>query len=256
MKAAVGGREAPVSWRGRRGRWPSLVLLCGVLAACASGQTGGPVAAAPAEAAESAWSAQRLPGKRETIYAASNRQGRPCVEAVADRSASLWRRRTSVAVPQLDRIDFSWWVHNLAEGASVAEASRDDAAARVVLAFEGDDERLSLRNRALFDLAEAMTGERPPHSTLMYVWDATAPVGSVIVSSRSDRVRKIVVESGAQRLGQWRDYERDLVGDFRRAFGEEPGPLTGVAYMTDGDNTGSRVRACYGRSRLRGREID
>ena len=45
-------------------------------------------------------------------------------------------------------------------------------------------------------LAEALTGERPPYATLVYVWDATAPVGTVIINPRSDRIRKIVVDSG------------------------------------------------------------
>jgi hypothetical protein len=34
--------------------------------------------------------------------------------------------------------------------------------------------------------------------------------------------------------------------DFRRAFGESPGPLIALAYMTDADNTAGRAEACYG----------
>ena len=45
---------------------------------------------------------------------------------------------------------------------------------------------------------------------------------------------------------QWRDHRRDLVADFRRAFGEDPGPLQAIAVMTDTDNTGSQAEAWYG----------
>jgi len=41
-----------------------------------------------------------------------------------------------------------------------------------------------------------------------------------------------------------------VAADFRRAFGEEPGPLVAIAVMTDSDNTRSRSRAWYGPVRL------
>jgi hypothetical protein len=56
----------------------------------------------------------------------------------------------------------------------------------------------------------------------------------------------VVVESGTARLGRWVDYERDLVADYRAAFGEEPPPLSGIAIMTDTDNTGENALAWYG----------
>jgi hypothetical protein len=76
-------------------------------------------------------------------------------------------------------------------------------------------------------------------------------VGSVIINPRSDRVRKIVVDSGAQHLRQWRDHRRDLAADFRLAFGEEPGALKSVALMSDSDNTRSSAMAWFGEVDLR-----
>jgi hypothetical protein len=192
------------------------------------------------------WQPQRLPGKRLTAYAPGSQQGRPCLQAKADRSASLWRRPVHVEPAALGRLDFSWWVTRIDEAATVTDVDRDDAAARVVLAFDGDHSRLSPRNRMMFELAQTLTGETPPYATLMYVWDAQAPVGTVIVNGRTDRVRKIVVESGRDRLRHWRHYERDVRADFRLAFGESPGPLIALAYMTDADNTAGRAEACYG----------
>jgi hypothetical protein len=68
----------------------------------------------------------------------------------------------------------------------------------------------------------------------------------VIINPRTDRIRKIVVESGAKNLNQWLDYERNIQADFERAFGEAPGALVGMALMTDTDNTRSQARAYYG----------
>ena len=56
----------------------------------------------------------------------------------------------------------------------------------------------------------------------------------------------IVVESGSGHLREWRTYERNIVDDYRRAFGAEPPPISGIAIMTDTDNTGESAKAWYG----------
>jgi hypothetical protein len=98
----------------------------------------------------------------------------------------------------------------------------------------------------LSELAQTLTGEPMPYATLMYVWCNTRAPGSVIINPRTDRIRKLVVESGAGRLNQWLDYRRDIAADFEAAFGEPPGALLGVGIMTDTDNTRSETQAWYG----------
>ena len=198
------------------------------------------------DAAADAWHAVPLPGKSETRYLAALKDGRRSIAAVSDGSASMWRRRLDVPAINLGEGSFSWWVQDVISNASVADATREDAPARVMFGFAGDLSQLPMRTRMLFDLAEALTGEKPPFATLMYVWDAQAPVGTVIVNPRSDRVRKIVVDSGPGQLRRWRDHKRDLAADFRLAFGEAPGKLTSVALMTDSDNTKSSAQTWYG----------
>jgi len=220
--------------------WLALASLMLALSGCASLQPEGTVADAEG------WHHVPLPGKTPTRYAASHKDGRAAVAAVSESSASMWRRRLDFDSAALGEISFAWWVPALPPQASVANVDQEDAAARVMFGFQGDISRLPARTRMLFDLAEALTGEKPPYATLMYVWDAQAPVGSVIINPRSDRVRKIVVDTGADGLGRWRDHRRDLRADFKLAFGEEPGRLVSVAMMTDSDNTRSQARAWYG----------
>ena len=213
----------------------SLVLL----ASCAGG---------PQQQKDAAdnWHSVPLPGKKQTQYEAVHHDGRKAVRAHSERAASMWRRKLSVPAPDLHEVSFSWWVQDQPQNASVGDAHREDSAARVMFAFDGNVAALPMRTRALFELAEALTGESPPYATLMYVWDATAPVGSVITNPRSDRIRKIVVDSGTAQLGRWRDHRRHLADDFRLAFGEAPGALTSVALMADSDNTQSTARAWFG----------
>lgn len=192
------------------------------------------------------WHPVGLPGKASTEYRATQKDGRAATAARSDRSASMLRKRVDVPPDRLGEISFSWWVEDLVAEKSVADIDREDAPARVLFGFGGDTTKLPARTRMLFELAQALTGEPPPYATLMYVWDASAPVGTVIINPRSDRIRKIVLDSGPAKLRQWRDHRRNLAADFRLAFGEEPGPLLSIGLMTDSDNTGTSARAWYG----------
>jgi hypothetical protein len=221
-----------------------LVLLAGVcaLVGCASPDRA-PDAGAAAELR--GWQVVALPGKRQTQYRWVQKDGAVALHALADGSASVLRRRVDRAPHSLGEVEFEWLVSAVPREGDVSAIEHEDAAARVIFSFDGDEARLSARNRMLFDLAQALTGEAPPFATLMYVWDETAPVGAVIVNPRSDRIRKIVVESGTAAIGQWRRYRRDLAADYRLAFGEAPGVLLSVGVMTDGDNTQSRLSTWY-----------
>lgn len=204
----------------------------------------------PAASWNDGWQPFVLPGKIATRYTAVTADGRWVLHAQSERSASMYRRALRIEPDRLGEVSFSWKVTSLLPEADVRESETGDAVVRVMLAFDGDPARLSARTRMMFDLMHGLSGEPPPFATLMYVWDTRAEVDSVVVNRRIDRVRKIVLESGPAHLGQWRSYRRDLRDDYRRAFGEDPGALIGVAVMTDSDNTRSRAEAWYGEIRF------
>ena len=80
----------------------------------------------------------------------------------------------------------------------------------------------------------------------MYVWGGKVAVNSITTSSLTSRIRMLAVAADDQGIGSWHSYTRNLVEDFRRAFGEEPGRVTGVKVMSDTDNTNSTSEALYG----------
>jgi hypothetical protein len=234
-----------------RRRWlaaGAALAIAGLSTGCATRPTIAPASASPAEPTD--WEAFQIPGKRPTHYSRVQWLGLPAWHAKADRSASMWRRRVHRQPDRIGEVEFSWWVPALIETADLAQADSSDSPARVIFAFDGDRSRLSARNKAMFELASLLTGETPPYATLMYVWDRHAAPEKVIQSGRTDRIRKIVVESGTGHLRQWRTYRRDLRRDFARAYGEPPGALVAVGLMTDADNTGAQAEAWYGDIRL------
>ena len=196
------------------------------------------------------WEPMQLPGKLRTAFRQSTHGERSSVQADAVGSASMLRQKLRIAPEHLGVLQFEWQVANLIEGADMTQRETEDSPVRVVLAFDGDRKQFSARNAMLSDLTRAITGEDMPYAMLMYVWSNDLPAGSVITNPRTDRIRKIVVESGPQRLRQWLRYERDIRADFVQAFGEPPGRLQSIAIMTDTDNTKGRTQAWYGTMRL------
>ncbi len=196
------------------------------------------------------WEHYTLPGKTPSRYSVTRKDGRDAMVVDAASSVSLKRMRLQVPPQDLGTLRFSWQVPALIDRADMARADLDDSVVRIVLVFDGDRQRFSARNAMLSELARTLTGEELPYATLMYVWCNRRAAGEVIANPRTDRIRKIVVESGTNRLGQWIDYERDIRADYEKAFGEPAGALLSVALMTDTDNTRSRARAWYGPVRL------
>jgi hypothetical protein len=199
------------------------------------------------------WQPFALPSKRYMPFEPALADGRPALRVQADTSVSILRQRLPAGQPGLQvplQLHLSWRVDGLPADGDLAHIDRSDSPVGVVLAFEGDRSRWTGRQHRLSDLTQLLTGEPLPYATLAYVWSAQHPVESVVFNPRSDRIRKIVLDSGVQGLLQWREHVRDVQADYRRAFGEEPGPLVGIALMTDTDNTRSRLTAWYGALRL------
>jgi hypothetical protein len=168
------------------------------------------------------------------------------VAARADASASGWVHRTDVAATDARMLRWRWKAEELPAQADTRTKAGDDSAARIYVAFRYAPERLAWPLRLLYEFVRAIYGELPPYATLMYVWDARAPVGATFDNPYTDRVRTVVVESGTARVGHWLAYERDIVADYLAAFDGEAPPIAGVAIMTDADNTRGRAAARYG----------
>lgn len=130
----------------------------------------------PVRSLGAVWHNVALPGKVRTAYTEITQNGRPLVYAESTGSASMLRRRLNIEASHLGRVGFSWRVPELIPDADLSDRDASDSPASLILAFDGDHGKLSLRNRMLFELAHALTGETPPFATLMYVWDNKMPV--------------------------------------------------------------------------------
>lgn len=193
----------------------------------------------------------KTPTRYRLIYDEQSRA--VVVHARAMRSASGLRQSLDIDPLARPRVAWRWRVPDLIAGADSRDRYAEDSPVRLLLFFDGDKRHLPARDQVALEMAQMVSGESVPYATLVYMWENRQPVGTVIESAHTGRVRMVVAGSGRDRLGQWKRFERDYVADFERAFGERPGRLIGVGIMTDTDNTGAEIEAFYGDIELRGR---
>jgi hypothetical protein len=184
---------------------------------------------------------------RKTVYGLVRDPDRgTVVRAVADASAAGLAREVDVDPRAFPVVRWRWRADSLVQKGDALRREGDDYPVRLYVTFAVPLAELPLFERVKVELIRLFYGRPPPLAAVSYVWDRSAPVGTVVPNAYTAQVRMFVVETGAARLGTWIEYERDVREDYRRAFGRDPPRINGVGLMTDTDNTGERVQAFYG----------
>ena len=125
----------------------------------------------------------------------------------------------------------SWKVraHNLPENANEDSNDRNDSVASIYI---------------VFDMGRVALFKKVPKS-IRYTWSTTLPKGTQ-TSKLFGNQKIVVVESGDDKTGRWVTFERNIVEDYRRLFGDDPpGTPLAILILSDGDSTGSYVKADY-----------
>lgn len=184
--------------------------------------------------------------KQHTAYTLIDDAGKTIVKAESNRAASGLTRELEVELKATPYLSWSWKIGNVVTKSDPTRKEGDDYAARIYVTFKYDPSRLSVWQRTKYRAAKLIYGEYPPHAGISYIWDARLPPETGRRNAYTDRLHMIVVESGETNVGRWMSYRRNIIEDYRKAFGEEPPPLSGIAIMTDTDNTGESATAHYG----------
>ncbi|GAA0846301.1 hypothetical protein GCM10009113_20790 [Marinobacter szutsaonensis] len=182
---------------------------------------------------------------RHTRYELVQEDGQQVVRATTEGGASGLITRLKLEPDNSLKLAWQWKVSNVFEGGNAREKSGDDYPARIYVAFEFQPEDAGFFERAKRKTVEVLFGETLPGNALNYIWANKLPEGEFIANSYTDRTMMVAVNSGGSQVGQWVSVERDIVADYRKAFGEDPPPVVGIAIMSDSDNTGERATAWY-----------
>lgn len=126
-------------------------------------------------------------------------------------------------------LQWRWRVSDIPEGANEGEKGYNDAAASIYV---------------VFDMGRVALFKKVPKS-IRYSWSSTLKEGTEL-SEFFGNQKIIVVKSGSDGLDRWHTFQRNIVEDYRRLFGDDPPnkPLA-ILLLSDGNSTGKRAEGDY-----------
>ena len=184
--------------------------------------------------------------EKHTSYTLVKDDDKVVIKAVAKASASGLTREIKINSKEYPIVQWRWKVTNILKKGNVKRKDGDDYPARIYITFEYDPNKLSFAQKVKYKTVKLLYGQYPPHGAINYIWESKTPKGTMVPNPYTDRVIMIVVESGEANLNEWVKEERNIYEDYKKAFKEEPPAISGIAIMTDTDNTGESATAYYG----------
>lgn len=146
--------------------------------------------------------------------------------------SSTISKEVKVNLKETPVLEWQWKVVMLPTGGDARNKQTDDQALQLYVAWERFPKLVRSR-------------------IIGYIWDSTAPAGSVVKSQKSGLITYVVVRSGTTGLGKWLTEARNVSEDYRRIYGEEPDEPNAVSIAIDSDDTQSRAEAYVGTIRFR-----
>ena len=183
---------------------------------------------------------------RHTKYSLVKNDGTLAVKAVSESASSGLTREININPREYPIVQWRWKVENVLSKGDVFRKEGDDYPARLYITFEYDARKVGFFEKAGREAYRMIYGQQLPLGAINYIWESKAPVGTVAPSPYTKQSMMFVLESGKEKLNAWVSEERNVYEDYKKAFGDEPSMINGVAIMTDTDNTRETAMAYYG----------
>ncbi len=201
-----------------------LFAILGLLSGCA--MTGGISHSKRFSASDIAnWRSKAFVG--QTQYSLTESDGAPVLKADSQQTASALYQGVDIDLEKTPYLNWRWKVDATLGELDEQQKSGDDHPARLFVILHG----------RLFTLAP---------KALSYVWASNTPAGGHWPNAYHPEVITLALQSGEQHTGQWVSEKRNLKADLQQYFGEDIRYISGLAIMTDTDDSKSAAVAYYG----------
>ncbi len=146
----------------------------------------------------------------------------------SDKDGSTISKEVKVDVKQYPHLTWRWKAVALPKGADSRKAATDDQACQVYVTFPRFP--TAVRSRIIG-----------------YVWDTTAPAGTIVQSQKTSTVTYVILRSGPGELGRWLTETRNVLEDFRAIHKQDPSEQVGaVSVAIDSNDVGDRAECLVG----------
>ena len=148
--------------------------------------------------------------------------GKQALQMRSEQASFALQKKVHIALQGSPFLVWQWKATELPRGGDFRRPDADDQAAQLIVAFSS-------------------------RHFLTYIWDSTAPKGLVAAASAPafKKIFAVVMQSGSQGLGTWITERRNLIDDYKQAFGAAPEAIEGVRMQINSQHTQSRAEAYW-----------
>jgi hypothetical protein len=173
------------------------------------------------------WTGQSW-GSPKYDFRIQTQNGRKVLHLKSEGDSSAIAKEVKVDAKTWPILQWSWQAVKLPKGGDARKSATDDEAAQIYVLFPRFPS--AVRSRII-----------------SYIWDTTAPVGSVFKSEKTGLVTYIVVRSGPADLGKWLTESRNVLEDYKKIYGEAPTEdVGGISILIDSNDTRSAAESYFG----------
>ena len=173
------------------------------------------------------WKGQNW-GSPKYDFRIATQGGRKAIHLRSANDSSTVSKEVKVDVKTSPILQWSWQVVTLPKGGDARKSATDDEAAQIYVTFPRFPS--AVRSRII-----------------SYIWDTTAPVGSIFKSEKTGLVTYVVVRSGPAELGKWLTESRNVLEDYKKIYGEAPAEDVGaISIAIDSNDTNSTAESYFG----------
>ncbi len=190
---------------------------------------------------------------RPTSYEVIKYRGRYVLKAEGIGTSSCLFREVKAELGDYPIISWRWKISNVVRQAIETRKDRNDSAARVIVIFQVEPEDVSPWYGLEYLMRGIFRRNEPIGPRIEYIWGNRIEKGEVLDNPSVKYSKIIVLESGERKVKRWIWEKRNLVDDYRTAFGTNPRGIISLGIQTDTDQSNEGVTAYYGEIFLRSR---
>jgi hypothetical protein len=178
------------------------------------------------------WQKQRW-GSPNYDFTVVEEEGRKVVhlKSAGDSSNVSKEIKGKVNLKDTPILEWTWKVVALPQGADSRKKETDDQAAQLYVTWPR--------------FPEAVRSQ-----IIGYIWDTTAPAGSVLKSQKTGTVTYIVLRSGPADLGKSVTERRNVREDFKKVYGADPDDPSILSFGIDSDDVKGSAESYMGAIRF------
>jgi hypothetical protein len=180
-----------------------------------------------------------------TSYEVIKYRGRYVLKAEGIGTSSCLFREVKAELEDYPIISWRWKISNVIRQAIETRKDRNDSAARVIVVFQVEPEEMSPWYGLEYLIRGILRRNEPFGPRIEYIWGNRIEKGRVLDNPSVKYSKVIVLESGERKEKRWIWEKRNLIDDYKTAFGTDPRGIIALGIQTDTDQSNEGVTAYY-----------